>query len=1124
MATDATASATFSSNLHSNEIHYSDEEDDVIYDFDPCRVESGPDDETFNQSKNVGAVFHTQWGAPVLLYRNPESYTTQDVVVPRIKKNNRDEVPSIFYRRLRMQARWYYPIDQHIHEAAGVMEELEKEAAKHQTKSQRRLEQKIYEVLSNYAPQLFEEEEAEDGDEKEEDMPSHAVWILRDPESYEDDDMDGLASILSHFLEGDLEAAEQIVQEVEPYARRAIKKSRSKRGYQRAAEADAMELMYDLACEEATKQPPDGHPSSSLHPMDRKDEEEGQESHLYKAALVHGKIYRRRAQNSILLNEDYQKQQLFDIQQNARVRILSELDNKNNVASTTTFKESVRLAKLIARTVQKFELTYMPPKLRRMKSSSKNSSYRQSLTEAQKERAKQAIKQRLVCADPAYLAAPAWSSLEEATKVVADNSIDDYDEHSPPPRRKRQRIQSIKTTPLLPDSAIPPQAVEDALTHRVGNCIACFPCFCSVCHEAGLAEGEIQSQGNWFLIHPVGPLMNRLRLSRIQLPKTQRHPTPQIPMLYQFDNMMTEIDIGDRLWQLCRCGADTYVARTAMDCTVIQVASKRCGQDPSVIAQMHGQCRGCFFSLNVLHKIKCFLPSPSLITGDAARLTPRFVAAHPRYGGRFTDSKLAIVMASGKDDDSGHCNVIKHANVGSTSIRMTDHYINNLQDIRQIDFSKQHPMVLWGVARSYIRPTPVLDSQHDTPMLGHGYSLYSIDLRSSNNQATFQWSPSVHQHLVEGVHSISTVATNWNSSHEHSVLVSSISAQKTWELDSRMPCQVVNTWSLPHSCDGPGTKKPHSSVHGTGFLLSVPPSPPHALNFGASGPHKRQEVLLGVNCTPGSFGLHVYRKPLVRPQFHTDSLESANWPGNKETSIASSSCFPLPDVGEKVFTCGLDSFITSPHMFDSTPLSSGQSQPASVLGIVTATNNGDIYVHNLLESEQPIFSSTLSTDGFPVGTSTFPVLQPKTSTVASSTPAGVIGKNDLELRLSNEFPVPSSSIVKTYETRVTAARKTGESHGQKFVGRSGRWNHANEEVVAVTHLGPPPPFGLKKSDETEEPLVIPKKMVDAVQSEHLSTLECFDTSPPSNSTTVSNNGTTSDVTSEVLSKLQDSWV
>ena len=1272
-----------------------------------CDSYYSEDEPNNNENKNKNNnYYYTLLGAPILLYRNTGSFTKQHVTPIHLTLRH-NSLPQWLYRyrhlfrQLRTHARWYYPIDQHFFESKGVTNDLEQIAKPMSMTRPARQVRRLIQVLNMYAPHLLEDYDDEEqerlenldldhddnqnnnNDDDDKDIVHSLLSVLRQENSFSNKDK--LVMFFSHYVEGNLDVAKNIVARLERYfmVRNDDKKKTKTNNHNKKMkkennnnnnkkENNNMETRKDKSMVDSQQQPQsyppnpptpvdddkddnkeeimgaqarevkdldllqymqmdvnkgpggddvgDGDDSSDDTNDSSNDSESGSSddstdssndstnssdntnseandsekhtaqqlqqepksitpppsssssppsskvsSHIRWAGMSHGIRKRAQAQLDTFRDEEYQKQQSFQIQRNARIRMLVETDQRHSAKHCFSLRNSSRRAKVIAQVHQQYELTYIPCKLRK----ANRLHHHHSLTRGQLTKAKMALQQRLWHADPAYLAAPSLSSIHEAIRVLP----------------VEQRGCSSKTVPshvLVSQSQLPTD-VEDALTQCMGNCIACLACFCSVCTTATTAAkgssppSKTATPRSWWVLHPVGPLLDRLRLSHIQLPNAPplfdtnkwylNHPSGKR------NEYAKELDLGERLWQLLKCGTNKYVARTSVQCIVFEVLQRDYHHQNQPPDRPNTQCLGGHFYLKIIHVVDC------RAQGDGRGYVPRYVAAHPNYGGKFTDSKLAIVMASsssshnnymGRGDD-GASNVIAHVNVGKSSLRISHYCITNIQDIRQIEFSQQHPMVLWCVARSYIRPQPERDSIADTPMMGHGYALYTVDLRgssppsslSSNNQATFQWSPSAQEHLIEGVHSISGIMVNTNPSRgcSSSLLVSSISAQKTWELDVRLPCRVMTSWHLPHACDGLGTRKSNSGVYGMGFLLTSSSS-----NGGhpqASADHQSETLFWGVNCTPGSFGLHLYRQPSVQPRFQLDNLECANWPpgildGNNDNhddtriSLASSSCFPLPDVGDDVFTCGLDSFAVSTNNLHRTVSKNRylatMSTTTTTFCVVTATNKGDLYVHNVLETNtNPMQEETAAAaatssavHGPPVGTAAFPI------------PYSTSNKTDarcydgsLALELCNEFPIPSSCVLKPDDdTKISSNTKTPTKKPPEVVLPfdpstsaeqidGSHWNSDGVPPVSVPiqSFGPQLPFTLKRTrkrtnsndmnDDTEtKPLVVPQELVKAARSELLSTMECFQPRPAANST---NMGTKSDITQEVVSTLNDTW-
>ena len=318
-----------------------------------------------------------------------------------------------------------------------------------------------------------------------------------------------------------------------------------------------------------------------------------------------------------------------------------------------------------------------------------------------------------------------------------------------------------------------------------------------------------------------------------------------------------------------------------------------------------------------------------------------------------------------------------------------------------------HPMCLWAAARSYVRPALAPDVWNKQPYFDRGTSLFNIDLRS--NTATFHWSPSAQEQVTEGVFSISGIMTDWYK--EQTVWVSSTSAGKIWEIDARMTCQAINSWSLPTSCDEMGAVIPANGSFGEGTLFTQPSKEYYCNESNFSPP------ILNVDKTPGAFGLHIYQRPLNRPRFQTRSLECIDAPGFAvfdKSSISTSSIFALPDTSDRVFTCGIaTSRIPLSQLFSSTDRQhfSILDNDSHALCVLTLTNKGDIYSHALLESSDGV-SKHLNFVDLPLGTKAIGIpegikafYQDKSLRRRKPTK----GMN-LLLRLGNEYPLPGSFI------------------------------------------------------------------------------------------------------------------
>ncbi len=539
-----------------------------------------------------------------------------------------------------------------------------------------------------------------------------------------------------------------------------------------------------------------------------------------------------------------------------------------------------------------------------------------------------------------------------------------------------------------------------------GNCLVCESCPCPPCRTSPDKKG-------WCLLHPTGELLDRVRVSKVILPNGIRNDTlPCDPKTAQHEGPntcdMAELDIGDTIRQLAKCGiveekpygcAITLLARTACYVTVFRWTAMRMLDDKNV--KSSNGAGGCwrFYKLEKIHCIDLRSAESHL-----PFFLPMDVACHPRYGGDYSDRKFAILSYSKTTRNTIHH--VLASDYSSSAPLVEQHNITCLNSISKIDFASANPMTIWAAATSYVRPAFTRGTMQDGPFSGNGHSLYLIDLRADS--ATFQWSPSAEEFLTEGIHSISGIMTDWEKCNR--IWVSSVSAGKTWELDSRMPCKVVSSWSLPGLCDDVGSVLPIQGLHGDGTILVKTSNN----DGGFVCP------VLSVGKSPGSFGLHVYQPSLSQPRFQTQSLEIAACaiPSRYSASFVSSSMFPLSDVSDQVFTCGLAAFQVSTDEFlaQSAVEKMGCSPHHSkhVLSALTMTSKGDVYLHALLE-EGSATSTPRSRirDGLPIGSSVLRVPTTNQTTRLKDFAGGF----NLYVSLSNVHPLTSSAtlsqVVKT---------------------------------------------------------------------------------------------------------------
>lgn len=592
-------------------------------------------------------------------------------------------------------------------------------------------------------------------------------------------------------------------------------------------------------------------------------------------------------------------------------------------------------------------------------------------------------------ADPAYLAPFARPSLEYAF-----------------PKRRKLLTSYNKQYPVGRNDPNSPS--------MYGNCLVCETCPCPPCRT-------FSDNASRCLVYPAGELLDRVRVAKLVLPNTLREDSISEIMSQRSVKKgrrtkttvssacdLAELDIEDTIREIAKCGVVesrprggfvTLVVRSACFVTVVRwtaLETLDLGYD-SLVGRSEEEASGCwrFYKLEKMHCIDlrfAEINHPSYMPLD--------VTCHAKSGGAYSDRKIAILTQTRTTR-----NTIYHVSASdysTVSPLIEQHTIPCLSSISKIDFTSSHPMTLWAAANSYVRPAITEGILQDGPYAGNGHSLFLIDLR--NDSATFQWSPSSEEFETEGFHSISGIMTDWDK--ENRLWVSSVSAGKTWELDSRMPCKVVSSWSLPGSCDDFGSVLPVSGLHGDGSILTKPCQLHNDDDF--------VRPILSVGKSPGSYGLHLYQPNVSLPRFQTQSLEVAGCaiPSRFSASYVASSCFPLPDVSDRVFTCGLAAFRTPTEYFltksDLNTVGCSLEESKHVLSALTMTNKGDIYLHALLEQSSTNRTAQKIRDCLSVGSSAF-IVPTNQSRVTISEKDDSVGFS-LKVSLSNVPPLPNSAV------------------------------------------------------------------------------------------------------------------
>jgi len=561
---------------------------------------------------------------------------------------------------------------------------------------------------------------------------------------------------------------------------------------------------------------------------------------------------------------------------------------------------------------------------------------------------------------------------------------------------------------------------SDGMSHtpssEYGNCLVCFTCPCPGCSSAVNSNAKRQNDrtchANLVLLHPIGPLQNVMAASMLMTPYgTNIGALPKTLRNCQYTGLtihgprrvrvMNELDVGDSIRQILQCGnkrSSIFLVRTSLHVTVVSVVPreelllekeykgfrKQKMYTPSRFKQKNPQsvkgiCWGTF-RLTELQRLDL-----RSFARNSPSFTPASVTSHPSFNGSMmTNYQYKFAILSQSQNGQKERNIIHHFlwsphscdSNGSKRNKpasprkhhITKHVILNLKTISEIAFMPRHPMVLWAVATAWVRPALTRDRAQRTrafqSRLGGGSALYTVDLRT--NEATYQWSQSVEENLVEGVHSINGLSVVWNDSEQKNhVWISSISAGKMWELDGKLyPVRVINTWSLPSQCETFSPTLPyHYGLYGAGTLFAQPST--FAEGDALDGPDPGVELpMLGISRTPGTNGIQLYQRPVVGPRFQLDSIECvsnpalSSWLGKKH-GLSLSSILEMPKMERDIFACGLaavkmpmSSFLT-PEDCAEAGLAS-QAYSASLLVTLVVLSSGDIYAHHLLGSKGEI--------------------------------------------------------------------------------------------------------------------------------------------------------------------------
>ena len=570
-----------------------------------------------------------------------------------------------------------------------------------------------------------------------------------------------------------------------------------------------------------------------------------------------------------------------------------------------------------------------------------------------------------------------------------------------------------------------------------GNTLLCINCPCGACTKG--------TQG-YIVLHPKGQCMERLCVSSLVAPTDQENAgdvrNSNLRMMrkrrdFHWNTIASkpnEICLDDTILEIRQCGTWNvdnprciFAVRTGTHISVVEITCTR----PDLKEQQRytfpmSSCWGCY-ALEERERFdqRSFFPKlPSLL--------PVSLTSHPRYGNNLTPCKFAFASRSVRGSSSLSCNVVHTCTFGTERISLNRHDIMNLKNISFIDFSAKNPMCLWSAAASHVRPSLApgaiskMSRQTKGPF-GLGSSLFSIDLRS--NSASFQWSPSAEEMTTEGVHSINGILTDWR--RENTIFVTSSSAGKTYEIDGRMPCRAVNTWSLTSVCEeSRNITLPSKAFYGEPSLLMKPLSRQNNTRFKDND----DSPLMKVNTDFRASGIHLFQKPIREPRFQTDSLECIGIAGldtSGTASIATSSYYDLIDVADDTYTCGISSVRLPMNRFVGTiddVWTHYLDHELDILCTLTINNKGDIYCHSFLESNNTVNASNNCHrfDGLPIGTTAINIpakLDGRTKLLKNGHWKPTGGMN-LSLFLSNTYPIP-------HDTRLSNSHQPAGSGGEK---------------------------------------------------------------------------------------------
>lgn len=539
-----------------------------------------------------------------------------------------------------------------------------------------------------------------------------------------------------------------------------------------------------------------------------------------------------------------------------------------------------------------------------------------------------------------------------------------------------------------------------------GNCLATFQCVCSCCLHPEHDTGQSETHPTLFLVHPTGEILSRVTISTLLLPRDDSY-------LHNGSGMNDGIDVGGRILQISICGASIVsaqpcqdiclVIRTSLFCSVVHATAKIIG-----VATEHNVCSTTF---GLIETTRIDLRSSTC----RSLYLPVHVACDPKVTiSCFTKPTFAILSNNFNDSTSIHHVVLKD----EPCVKMHS-FSDSLASVSLIEFDPRDRMTLWAAARSNVMPTltETFFKERDGHLAGYGHSLFQLNLRT--DRSTYIWSPSHAEYYIEGFHSINGMMAD--ALDDHLIWISSSSAGKIWALDTRYKSpKIIVNWSLPSLCEDIGAVSGVTGVYGAGVLMSQPLNRLSTNEESNLSSRTKQSVLFSARKDPSSTLLSVHQFPSAMPRFHTQPLESAGFQDivshqYSVSSVARSTCFPLPDSSEGIYTVGLatvQSLSLSALSRKELKSLGYQVPPSQIVYTFTMSSIGDIYCHSLLASDATEEPKAKHFAGLPVGTMAIPI--PNHLTRSNNTQQR---RGALVVGLSNEFPTPYSAITSYFVGR-----------------------------------------------------------------------------------------------------------